>query len=86
MLTWSGNTSGNTRRRRPRRRPISGKQLIVPAAVPMALGLALGVVAATSGGPARITISPAGAQATPDTQATAGPSRSAHCANKVVFP
>ena len=36
----------------------------------MALGLALGVVAAVSGGPARITVSPAGAQATPNAQAT----------------
>jgi hypothetical protein len=38
-------------------------QLIVPLAVPMALGLALGVVVAVSGGPTRMTVSPAGAQA-----------------------
>ena len=65
MRTWSGNASRKTRRRRPRRRPLPARrsraQLIVPLAVPMALGLALGVVAATSGGPARITISRAGA-------------------------
>jgi hypothetical protein len=35
----------------------------VPVAVPVALGLALGVVVAVSGGPSRITVSPAGAQA-----------------------
>jgi hypothetical protein len=87
MLTWSGNTSGNTRRRRPRRRawPVSRRgtrsrtRLIVPLAVPMALGLALGVVAAVSGGPTRITVSPAGAQATPGDQAT--PSAQAADAN-----
>ena len=65
MRTWSGNASRKARRRRPRRRPLPARrsraQLIVPLAVPMALGLALGVVAATSGGPARITISRAGA-------------------------
>jgi hypothetical protein len=65
MLTWSGNASRKPRRRRPRRHPLPARrsqaQLIVPLAVPMALGLALGVVAATSGGPARITVSPAGA-------------------------
>src|SRR5215469_11805182 len=76
MLTWSGSTSGNTRRRRLRRRtwpvsrrgPRSRTQLIMLLAVPMAIGLALGVVAAVSGGPARITASPAGAQAAPITQ------------------
>ena len=81
MLTWNGETSGNTRRRRPRRRPRSRPivwlgtrsrtQLIVPLAVPMALGLALGVVVAVSGGPTRITVSPAGAQATPSAIGTA---------------
>jgi len=80
MLTWSGNASRKPRRRRPRRRrPLPARRsrtrLIVPLAVPMALGLALGVVAAVSGGPARITVSPAGAQATAG--ATAGAAASA---------
>ena len=68
----SGKASGNTRLRRPRRRPRQrtrpgtrpGTRLIVPVAVPMAFGLALGAVVAVSGGTTRITVSPAGAQAT----------------------
>ncbi len=90
MLTWSGKASGNTRRRHPRRRPPQrtrpGTRLIVPAAVPMALGLALGVVVAVSGGTTRITVTPAGAQATVITAGTGTAAASASMDCELIVP